>query len=58
LAALPGSKGLYDWDGVAGTSFFVDPVEDLFAVLMIQAPVQRHRYRALFRHLVYAALDD
>jgi CubicO group peptidase (beta-lactamase class C family) len=58
LAPLPGSKGLYYWGGIAGTSFFVDPVEELFAVLMIQAPVQRHRYRALFRHLVYAALDD
>lgn len=58
LAAVPGSKGLYYWGGIAGTSFFVDPVEQLFAVLMIQAPVQRHRYRALFRHLVYAALDD
>ncbi len=57
LAPLPGSKGLYYWGGIAGTAFFVDPVLDLFAVLMIQAPVQRHRYRALFRHLVYAAVD-
>ena len=57
LAPLPGSKGLYYWGGIAGTAFFVDPVEQLFAVLMIQAPVQRHRYRALFRHLVYAAID-
>ena len=58
LAALPGSKGLYYWSGIAGTSFFVDPAEDLFAVLMTQAPVQRLRHRALFRHLIYAALDD
>jgi CubicO group peptidase (beta-lactamase class C family) len=58
LAALPGSPGLYYWGGIAGTTFFVDPAQELFAVLMIQAPVQRHRYRALFRHLVYAALDD
>jgi CubicO group peptidase (beta-lactamase class C family) len=58
VAPLPGSKGLYYWGGIAGTAFFVDPLEQLFAVLMIQAPVQRHRYRALFRHLVYAAVDD
>ncbi len=58
LAPLPGSPGLYYWGGIAGTTFFVDPAQELFAVLMIQAPVQRHRYRALFRHLVYAALDD
>ncbi len=58
LAALPGSKGLYYWAGIAGTSFFDDPAQDLFAVLMTQAPVQRLRHRALFRHLVYAAIDD
>ncbi len=57
IAAMPGSKGLYYWGGIAGTTFFVDPVEDLIAVLMLQAPVQRMRYRALFRHLIYAALD-
>ena len=58
LAPMPGSKGLYYWGGIAGTAFFVDPVEQLFGVLMIQAPVQRHRYRALFRHLAYAAIED
>ncbi len=58
IAAMPGSKGLYYWSGIAGTSFFVDPAEDLFAVLLTQAPVQRLRYRALFRHLIYAALND
>jgi CubicO group peptidase (beta-lactamase class C family) len=58
VAPLPGSTGLYYWGGIAGTTFFVDPTEDLCALLMIQAPVQRHRYRALFRHLVYAALAD
>jgi CubicO group peptidase (beta-lactamase class C family) len=58
IAPLPGSAGLYYWGGIAGTAFFVDPREQLYAVLMIQAPIQRHRYRALFRHLVYAAIDD
>jgi CubicO group peptidase (beta-lactamase class C family) len=58
LAPLPGSKGLYYWGGIAGTTFFVDPLLGLFAILLIQAPVQRHRYRALFRNLVYAAIDD
>ena len=58
IAPLPGSEGLYYWGGIAGTAFFVDPREHLFAVLMIQAPMQRHRYRALFRHLVYGAIDD
>ena len=56
LASLPGSVGLYYWGGIAGTTFFVDPAQDLYAVLMIQAPNQREHYRELLRNLVYAAL--
>jgi CubicO group peptidase (beta-lactamase class C family) len=58
LAPFPGSVGNYYWSGAAGTSFWVDPAERLFAVLMIQAPVQREHYRLLFRDLVYAAIAD
>ena len=58
VSAMPGSAGLYYWGGIAGTTFFVDPAEDLYAVLMIQAPNQRDHYRPLFRTLVYAALED
>ena len=58
IAPVPGSVGLYYWGGIAGTTFFVDPVEDLYALLMIQAPNQRDHYRPLFRTLVYAALVD
>jgi CubicO group peptidase (beta-lactamase class C family) len=58
MAPVPGSVGLYYWGGIAGTTFFVDPVEDLYALLMIQAPNQRDHYRPLFRTLVYAALLD
>jgi len=58
LAPFPGSVGNYFWSGAAGTFFWVDPVERLFAVLMLQAPVQREYYRLLFRDLVYAAVSD
>jgi CubicO group peptidase (beta-lactamase class C family) len=58
LASQLGSKGLYYWGGIAGTTFFVDPVKDLYAILMLQAPNQRDYYRPLFRNLVYAALQD
>lgn len=58
LASVPGTAGLYFWGGIAGTTFFVDPAQDLFALMMIQAPNQREYYRALFRSLVYAALLD
>ena len=58
ISPVPGSVGLYYWGGIAGTTFFVDPAEDLYAILMIQAPNQRDHYRPLFRTLVYAALLD
>jgi CubicO group peptidase (beta-lactamase class C family) len=57
LAPYPGSAGQYFWSGIGGTFFFVDPAEDLFALLLLQAPNQRIYYRNLFRALVYAALD-
>jgi CubicO group peptidase (beta-lactamase class C family) len=57
LAPQPGSPGQYYWSGIGGTSFFVDPAEDLFAMLLTQAPGQRIYFRNLFRSLVYAALD-
>jgi CubicO group peptidase (beta-lactamase class C family) len=58
MAPFPGSVGNYYWGGAAGTTFWVDPAERLFAVLMIQAPIQREYYRVLFRDLVYAAVTD
>lgn len=56
LASFPGSAGAYHWSGIAGTTFWIDPKEDLWAVLMLQAPAQREYYRLLFRNIVYAAL--
>lgn len=58
VAAVPGSPGTYFWGGLAGTTFFVDPVLNLFAILMLQAPNQREYYRMLFRNMVYAAVLD
>jgi CubicO group peptidase (beta-lactamase class C family) len=57
ISSVPGSAGVYYWGGIAGTSFFVDPKLNMFAMLMIQAPNQRDYYRPLFRNLVYAALE-
>lgn len=58
IAPVPGSVGQYFWGGLAGTTFWVDPREQLFAILLIQAPGQRDYFRNLFRDLVYAAFDD
>jgi CubicO group peptidase (beta-lactamase class C family) len=58
IAYVPGSIGQYFWGGLAGTTFWVDPAEQLFALMLIQAPGQRDYFRTLFRDLVYAAFDD
>lgn len=57
LAPTPGSVGMYHWSGIGGTTFFVDPREELYAMLLAQAPGQRVHYRTLLRNMVYAALD-
>ncbi|RTL71161.1 MAG: class A beta-lactamase-related serine hydrolase [Hyphomicrobiales bacterium] len=54
--SFPGTAGSFYWGGIAGTTFWIDPKEDLWALLMIQAPAQREYYRMLFRNLVYSAL--
>ena len=58
IASVPGSVGQYFWGGLAGTTFWVDPAEQMFALLLIQAPGRRDYYRTLFRDLVYSAFDD
>jgi len=58
IAPIPGSVGQYFWGGLAGTTFWVDPAEQMFALMLIQAPGQRDYYRTLFRDLVYSAFDD
>lgn len=58
MAPFPGAVGQYFWNGSAGTQFWADPAEDLWAILMVQAPGQREHLRVLIRNLVYAALED
>jgi CubicO group peptidase (beta-lactamase class C family) len=53
---LPGSPGDYSWSGVSGTYFWIDPQQQLVAILMMQAPIQRLHYRYLMRTMVYQAL--
>jgi len=54
----PGSVGAYGWSGGAGTAFFVDPAEKMFALILTQAPGLFDDVRELFRQLVYAAIND
>ena len=58
LNPLPGSVGDFAWSGIYGTYFWIDPKEQLFAVLMMQSPALRVPYRVLMRDLVYQAIVD
>lgn len=53
-----GSEGEYYWGGAAGTIFWVDPVEDLTAVVMIQHMNVQIPLRSKFKALTYAAITD
>ncbi|MGJ4942896.1 serine hydrolase domain-containing protein [Bradyrhizobium sp. HKCCYLS1011] len=55
-AAPPFTSGEYRWDGVGGTFFFIDPKDDMFAVVMMQSPTQRGRIEIETRRLIYEAL--
>lgn len=58
LAPFAGSVGEYYWGGAAGTYFWVDPVEDMFVVFMMQSPKNRVPMRTVLRDMVYGALDS
>jgi len=55
---LPGSKGAYYWYGANGTTFFVDPKEELIAIIMTQARGQELPLQYRLRHYVYQAFSN
>ena len=59
IAGVPGSKGEFMWGGYGGTFFWIDPAEDLVAVMMSQrAGPSRAYYRRLTKQLVYQAITE
>ncbi|HEX2332685.1 MAG TPA: serine hydrolase domain-containing protein [Burkholderiales bacterium] len=59
VGGVPGSAGEFMWAGYAGTYFFVDPKEQLTAVLMTQAPSPNRAYfRRMLKQLVYQSIVD
>jgi CubicO group peptidase (beta-lactamase class C family) len=59
VAGVPGSAGEFMWAGYSGTFFWVDPKEQLVAVLMTPAASpQRAYFRKLVKQLVYQAITD
>ncbi|HLG47596.1 MAG TPA: serine hydrolase domain-containing protein [Reyranella sp.] len=58
-SAQPGTVGEYGWSGAAGSTFWVDPRNELFAIYMIQAnDADTRDLRMQFRSMVQAALLD
>ena len=58
FSLLPGSVGSFNWSGLWGTWFWIDPAEKLIGVLMIQVPPNASGpFREALRHLTYAALS-
>ena len=58
FAWTAGSKGDVMWAGAWGTSFWIDPKENLVGILMAQTPSNRVQMRMLFKNLVYAAVVE
>jgi CubicO group peptidase (beta-lactamase class C family) len=59
VAATPGTKGDYTWNGANGTSYWADPQERLVVVVGTSAPGEiRKYYREQMGALVYGALTE
>lgn len=62
VAALNGtssSTGEYNWGGLHGTSFWIDPQEGLIGIFMVQIyPNRGIDFRGQFKNLVYQALIE
>ena len=53
-----GSKGSYRWAGIAGTDFWIDPKEDLTAMILVQMMGYPPALRNEFKTLVYQAITE
>ncbi|MCY4402863.1 MAG: serine hydrolase [Candidatus Poribacteria bacterium] len=52
-----GSLGTYSWGGLASTTFWIDPVEDLIAIMMTQL-IGDSPFHPQFRVLTYQSIID
>ena len=58
-SGLNGSVGEYNWEGLAGTLFWVDPQEEMIGLYMIQMlPPRLGDHRLKFKRLAYQAIAD
>lgn len=57
VAAIPGSKGDYSWNGANGTAYWADPKEKLVVVMGTVGPGEIRKYfREQLTDLVYGAM--
>ena len=54
----PGSIGEIKWDGASGTYFVVDPANDMFFILLEDAPVQRGNIQRILKQIIYDSFQD
>jgi CubicO group peptidase (beta-lactamase class C family) len=57
-SGVVGSRGEYSWSGAAGTLFWVDPVEDVAVVAMIQLMSSTLPLRRELKTLTYSAITE
>jgi CubicO group peptidase (beta-lactamase class C family) len=60
-AGIPGTAGEFTWGGMASTTFFVDPAEEMIVIFMTQViadTARRVRLRRTLRTLVYGAMTQ
>ena len=56
-SAIEGSVGEMSWSGAGGTTFWVDPKENMFVVFMAQTIAHRGRLRVAMKNIVYGAFE-
>lgn len=52
-----GPVGALEWDSGSGTSFVIDPKDDMIAIMMVQVGARRGRVQQAFKTFVYEALE-
>jgi CubicO group peptidase (beta-lactamase class C family) len=57
VSPVEGSVGEMNWSGAGGTTFWIDPKEELYVVFMAQTVKYRGPIRAALKNLVYGAIE-
>jgi CubicO group peptidase (beta-lactamase class C family) len=57
VSPAEGSVGEMNWSGAGGTTFWLDPKENMLVIFMAQTVSQRGRLRVALKNIVYGAFD-